>query len=205
MSLPRVLLLSDQQDSALSLVESVTRALGALPDASAIVLVREKHLEGGALVTLLKSLRGVTRTHKALLAVSTRLDAAVAADADAVHLGGDALAFADVRKLAPKSMKLGVSLHGDEVAPPDADWAFLSPIFPTTSKPGAAALGLDHLKRSCERNAGVPVFALGGVDASNAKSCVDSDAWGVAVRRAVLSSKHPEQAAVALFEALQAR
>lgn len=203
MTLPRVLLISNQQDSPLPLVESVIRALGALPDASAIVLVREKHLEGGELVALVKSLREVTRKHRAILAVSTRLDVAMAADADAVHLGGDAPAYADVRRLAPKSMKLGVSLHGDEVAPPDADWAFVSPVFPTNSKPGAAPMGLERFKLSCDRNRTVPVFALGGIDASNAKSCVDAGAWGVAVRGAVLSSEHPEEAAVRLFEALQ--
>lgn len=205
MTLPRVLLITNQQDSPLPLLDSVTRALGALPDASAIVLVREKHLEGGELVSLVKSLRDVTRRHGALLAVSTRLDVAIAADADAVHLGGDAPAYADVRRLAPKSMRLGVSLHADEVAPPNADWAFLSPVFPTSCKPGAAPLGLERFKLSRERNANVPVFALGGVDASNAKSCLEAGAWGVAVRGAVLSSTHPEEAAARLFEALKER
>lgn len=203
MTLPRILLITDQQRSALPVVDAVSRALGALPNAAAIVLLREKHLDGGDLASLARSLRDVTGRHGALLAVSTRLDVAIAAQADAVHLGGDALPYSEVRRLAPTTMKIGVSLHGDETAPADADWAFLSPVFVTSSKPDAQPLGLERLKLSCERNANVPLFALGGIDASNAGSCVKAGAWGVAVRSAVLSSANPEEAAARLFESLQ--
>lgn len=195
MSLPRLLLISDQRASPLPLLDAVTRALEALPPASAIVLVREKHLDAGELLSLVKSLRGVTRAHEALLAVSTRLDVALAAEADAVQLGGDAPAFAEVRRLAPASLKIGVSLHGDEVAPADADWATIAPVFATTSKPGATPLELDGLRHSVRRNAGVPLFALGGVDASSAVACREAGAYGVAVRGAVLGARDPAAAA----------
>lgn len=200
MSLPRLLLVSDQRASPLPLLDAVTRALEALPPASAIVLVREKHLEGGALLSLVRSLRDVTRAHQALLAVSSRLDVALAAEADAVQLGGDAPAFEEVRRVAPASLRIGVSLHGDEVAPEGADWATVAPVFATASKPGAEPLGLDGLARSVRRNASVPVFALGGVDASNVAACRAAGAYGVAVRGAVLGAGDPARAVKRIAE-----
>lgn len=199
MSLPRLLLVTDQATASLPVLVAVTRALEALPPSSAIVLVREKHLDGGALLALLQSLRPVTRVHAALLAVSTRFDVAMAANADAVQLGGDAPPFAEVRRIAPPSLRLGVSLHGDELAPHGADWATVAPVFPTNSKPGATALGLERLADSCGRNAHVPVFALGGVTASNANTCLVAGAQGVAVRSAVLGSDDPALEARAMW------
>lgn len=204
MTLPRLVLITDEQNASLPVVEAVERALSALPERTAMLLVREKHLSARVLFELLVRLRPITSRHGAVLAVSTRLDVALAAGADAVQLGHDALSFEDARRLAPGSLKLGVSLHGDEIAPAGADWAFLSPVFPTPSKPGATCLGLDGLSAGTRRNHGVPVYALGGVDASRSGACLAAGAHGVAVLRAVLASATPERAAKQLYASLQA-
>jgi hypothetical protein len=55
----------------------------------------------------------------------------------------------------------------------------LSPIFPTPSKPGHPGIGIERLREVCAR-ASLPVFALGGIDADNARRCIDAGAWGIA-------------------------
>lgn len=59
------------------------------------------------------------------------------------------------------------------------DYVFLSPIFPTSSHPGEAALGLDKLSRICA-TVRIPVFALGGITQQNMQSCFVAGVQGTA-------------------------
>lgn len=70
-----------------------------------------------------------------------------------------------------------------------ADIALLSPIFPTESHPEARPLGLDALAAARKAAGKMPVFALGGVNAENAASCLDAGAAGVAGIRTFLSGR----------------
>jgi thiamine-phosphate pyrophosphorylase len=72
------------------------------------------------------------------------------------------------------------------------DYATLSPVFPTPSKPGyGPALGVEGLRRGAAAVPGLPVVALGGVTAGNAAACVDAGAAGVAVMGAVMAAPDP--------------
>jgi thiamine-phosphate pyrophosphorylase len=70
-----------------------------------------------------------------------------------------------------------------------ADIALLSPVFATQSHPEARPLGLDTLRAASQTAGKVPVFALGGVNAGNAASCIESGASGVAGIRTFLSGR----------------
>jgi thiamine-phosphate pyrophosphorylase len=70
-----------------------------------------------------------------------------------------------------------------------ADMALLSPIFPTESHPEARPLGLDALRAASQTAGKMPVFALGGVNAANAASCIEAGAAGVAGIRTFLSGR----------------
>lgn len=70
-----------------------------------------------------------------------------------------------------------------------ADVALLSPIFPTASHPDAKALGLQVLSEGVRAGGTVPVFALGGVTAENAGSCVGAGAAGVAAIRSFMDER----------------
>jgi len=105
---------------------------------------------------------------------------------DGVHLGA-ADPWPGVASQAP----VGRSCHSDrELAKASAEgcqWATLSPIFPSGSKPGyGPPLGTASLAR-----APLPTWALGGVDPENAAECVESGAAGVAVMGSVLRSPDP--------------
>ena len=83
-----------------------------------------------------------------------------------------------------------------------ADFVTLSPVFPTESKPGAPALGIGAFAALAEESA-LPVFALGGVTARNASSCIAAGAFGVAVCGDILRADDPALATRRLLEAVQ--
>ena len=87
-------------------------------------------------------------------------------------------------------MLIGCSAHDarELEAAAGADYATLSPIFPSASKPGyGPALGVSRFA-AVVAAARLPVIALGGVDATNVASCIDAGAAGVAVMGGVMSA-----------------
>jgi len=101
----------------------------------------------------------------------------------------------------PRPVLVGRSCHGwvDE----SVDYVTVSPVFPSTSKPGyGPCLGVDGLSRLCRRT-GKPVYALGGVESpAAAGACVRAGAAGVAVMGAVMRADDPARVVAALLEAL---
>ena len=153
-----------------------------------ILLVREKQLPAGALVAFCRRIRAVGGAAKVL--VSGRVDVALAAGLDGVHLSAAVgeLTPAQVKRLMPEAW-VSVSCHTiDEVrraAEAGADAVLFGPVFGKTIA-GAevvAGVGLDALRQACRAAGKVPVFALGGVDAANARACEDAGAGGIAAIR----------------------
>jgi thiamine-phosphate pyrophosphorylase len=187
-------------DVVAAALAGVLRAAGSGPAPRVAVQLRDKDLEARALVRVARELREVTREAGAALFVNERVDVALAVGADGVHLGWSALPIDDVRAVAP-GLAIALSTHElDEVraaAAKAASFVVFGPVFDTPSKRGLLApRGLAALAQACA--VGVPVVALGGVDARNAGSCVAVGACGVACVRAVLGADDPGAAAAAL-------
>jgi thiamine-phosphate pyrophosphorylase len=118
----------------------------------------------------------------ATFVVNDDVDAAIALGADGVHLGqGDE--GAEAARAA--GLMLGRSASTLEQAlAADADYLGVGPVWETPSKHDAdPALGLDGLRAICAAVT-LPVVAIGGIDASNARDCIRAGAAGVAVIRA---------------------
>lgn len=153
---------------------AVERAIAGCPAGSVIVQVREKDLDGGPLLALVRAAQPF-----APVLVNDRLDVALAAGAWGVHLPERSLALADARALAP-SLVLGVSRHAPGAVP--ADLVQLGPIWPTPSKPGATPLGEAALAVPHGR---AVLVAVGGIDApERATAAAAAGAAAVAVIRA---------------------
>jgi thiamine-phosphate pyrophosphorylase len=175
---PEVLAAGDWPAIATAFGAAVERAVAGCPAGSAVVQVREKDLDGGPLLALVRAAQPF-----APVLVNDRLDVALAAGAWGVHLPERGLAIADARALAP-SLVLGVSRHAPGHAPPDApaDLIQLGPIWPTPSKPGATPLGEAALAAPRGR---AFLVAVGGVDsADRAPAAAAAGADAVAVIRA---------------------
>ena len=172
-----------------------------------MVILREKDLPAGELLALAERLRAVT-AGRALLLVNDRVDVALAAGADGVHLGEAGLPVAAARAVAAgrEGFLVGRSVHAPETAAGaaavGADYLLFGNVFETASHPGRPAAGTECLRAVVEC-APAPVIAIGGITAANARECLRAGAAGVAVIGAVLGAPDPEAAAREMAEALR--
>jgi thiamine-phosphate pyrophosphorylase len=175
------------------------------------VQLRERALDGAALLALADLVRDAAargaarRGGAARVVVNRRLDVALAARVDGVHLGFDGVSPAAARALLGEGAWIGVSTHAarEIEAGCGASYAHLAPVFAPLSKRSARPpLGLPELARAAAR--GLPVLAQGGITAARVREVIAAGAAGVAVSGAVLAAPDPAQAARELREALDA-
>jgi thiamine-phosphate pyrophosphorylase len=184
------------------LADVVDAALAGLPAGAGAVQLRDKSATGAELHRAAVRLREVCARRGAALLVNDRADLALALDLDGVHLPQGGLTPADARRLLGAAKRIGVSCHSvaelraAEAA--GADFAVFGPVFATPGKGPPA--GLDALTAACA-SVHIPVYALGGVEAGNAASCVRAGAAGVGAIRAVMAAADPGAAARALLDA----
>jgi thiamine-phosphate pyrophosphorylase len=201
---PPLLLITDRRLSRRPLEETAARALAA---GCRWVSLREKDLLPEARLALLQRLLELGRSFGAVIGVHGDIAGALAASAAAVHLpaGADPAA---VRARLPADMLLGTSAHDAaelaRAASAGADYATLSPIFPSASKPGyGPALGGEALARLAA-GVSIPVVALGGIDRARIATCIDAGAAGVAVMGGVMGADDPGGVMAALIKTLGA-
>jgi thiamine-phosphate pyrophosphorylase len=207
---PRLYLITDRRATAgRPLADVVRAALAGLPPAargSVAVSLREKDLEARALLDLARALREITGAAGAKLFVNDRVDVALAAGADGVHLGGRSLSPADVARIAPRLM-VGVSTHGrpeavDAAGEPNVAFAVFGPIYDTPSKRAyGPPVGLAALRDAVV--SGLPLLALGGVTPERAPECLAAGAFGVACIRAVLEAPDPGGALATMWSTVE--
>jgi thiamine-phosphate pyrophosphorylase len=146
---------------------SVCEILSGIASAGAkLVQIREKNISDLAMFELVKRCKEITDRYGMLLIVDDRLDIAMAAGADGVHLGQDDFPLAEARCLAPE-MLLGASTHNaDEIRKALAEgcsYLNMGPMFPTKTKSVACgALGLDRIEE-LKKLVTCPYSVMGGV------------------------------------------
>ena len=162
-----------------------------------IVQLREKDLPGRHLLELAMNIRQAIDDN-ALLIINERVDAALLAGADGVHLGEQALSLGDARTLVGDNMLIGRSVHDHEGAleaqRQGADYLIAGSVFPTRSHPDQASQG-HRLIEGLAPNLTIPCLGIGGINPQNAAEVIRAGASGVAVISAILASPQPEQAA----------
>jgi len=138
--------------------------------------------------------------------VNDRLDVAIAAEADGVHLGQEDFPIPLARKLFGRDRLIGGSAATLEEArlclSEGADYVGFGPVFPTSSKEDAGPVsGIEMLKEAV-RTIPLPIIAIGGITAENTPEVMKTGAHGIAVISSVCCRENPELAARALREAL---
>lgn len=152
----------------------------ALADGIDMIQLREKDLDARELWTFAHAARALPNPRGTRLLINERFDVALAAGLDGVHLPSRSIAAREIRRIAPAGFLIGVSAHTLAEIDPDADFAVVSPVFPSKSKPGyGPPLGIEGLAALAQASP-IPVFALGGITKENAASCVAAGAAGVA-------------------------
>jgi thiamine-phosphate pyrophosphorylase len=191
----------------------------ALPQKD-IIQVMEKAVRGGATLVQLRGkkwsdreffslaleAREILRPKKIPLIINDRIDIALAAEAQGVHLGQKDLPLKVARKLAGERLIIGISVNtvkeAKEAESEGANYLGAGPVFWTGSKEDLRpTLGLEGLKAICQA-VSLPVLAIGGITAASIPEIMASGAAGVAVISAIARADDPEQAARSLREAI---
>lgn len=200
---PPLLIITDRLSCRRDVVDAVTASFRG---GARWAMLREKDLPRGELLAIAKRLVEAAKPYAATVLVNDDADLAVEVKAGGVHLP-HGRSVAEARRILGSRALIGISAHSlDEAraaSDEGADYATLSPIFPTESKPGyGPALGLEMLHRVAGEVA-LPLVALAGITTKNAASCLASGAAGIAVMGSVMRSTDPEATVSALIEALR--
>ena len=196
--------------------ESVSRgrshieiAEAAIRGGADVIQLRDKTASGGTLYRVALALRKLTREAKVPLIVNDRLDIALAADADGVHLGQKDLPATVARNIMGPVRILGVSADTLEEAllaeKDGADYLGVGPVFEArkTKADAGEPLGLELIAR-IRKHCRLPIVAIGGIDAQNARQVREAGADSAAVISAIVSADDIEQAARELKSILSA-
>ena len=181
--LGRLVVVTDRRQAEAAgrtLVDTVTAAIDA---GARTVLLREKDLPSGDRVVLAAQLATHLREADGTLLVAGDAGLARAMQARGVHLAA-ADPWPPITSVGNQSLLVGRSCHSiDELRSAHdegADYATLSPIWATPSKPGyGPPLGLDGLRTATTAVPDLPIYALGGIAPAQALPCFDAGASGV--------------------------
>ncbi len=165
-------------------------------------------LEARDELAALEILADAARRHGALVAVNDRADIARAAGADMLHLGQGDLPLDIARAIVRPGTLIGRSTHDvGQVAgafADDVDYVCVGPCWPTPTKPGRPATGLQLVRDAAKLAGEKPWFAIGGIDAERLPQVLEAGARRVVVVRAITAADDPKAAAQRLSSALAA-
>jgi thiamine-phosphate pyrophosphorylase len=174
-----------------------------------IVQLREKRPRTTAeLVRIAQELVEAVRGKGAKVLVNDRVDVALEAGADGVHLGRDDLDPVRARKILGEPALIGRTANSLEeavrVARLPVDYLGVGPVFGTKTKAKPAPpLGLEGLRRIVQA-VDKPVVAIGNLTAERVEEVLDAGAVGIAVLSAVAADPDPARAVRVFREAIEA-
>jgi thiamine-phosphate pyrophosphorylase len=173
-------------------------ATAAVRGGADVIQLRHKGLARGELLVLARKIRDATRVGGVLFVVNDHVDIALLSEADGVHLGPDDLTIASARRVAGDRLLIGASASSPEAArsaiADGADYLGSGPAFATPIKTSKQVIGPAGVAAIAEAVGPAPVFAIGGIDATNVAQLIAAGLRRVCVIRAVAGAADPEQA-----------
>ncbi|MFD9481258.1 MULTISPECIES: thiamine phosphate synthase [Streptomyces] len=175
-----------------------------------IVQLRDKGMEAGEELEHLQVFAEAARRHGKLLAVNDRADVAHAIGSDVLHLGQGDIPVPAARAILGERVLIGRSCHAEDevdaaVAEAGVDYFCTGPCWPTPTKPGRHAPGLDLVRYAASLEQDRPWFAIGGIDGSNLDQVLDAGATRIVVVRALTEATDPGAAAAELAKRVRDR
>ena len=186
----RLIVITDRALAAPRSVEDVVHA--ALEAGAPVIQLRDKTADARQLFEQARALLRLTHRHGALLFVNDRLDVALAAGADGVHLGPDDVPVAAARRAVPSTFLVGFSTDDPETArraaAEGAVYIGCGAVFGTRTKDvGEERIGPEGLRRVVQA-VDVPVIGIGGISPENVEQVAGAGAAGAAVVGAVMKA-----------------
>lgn len=202
LDLPKTYAITDRDLSGLSHLEQVRRLVEG---GARLIQLRDKTVDAGEFYRDVIDTIGFARPRGVRIIVNDRVDIALAAGADGVHIGQDDLPAEQTRKLLGKDAMIGLSTHSLEQAIAaiqlPVDYIAIGPIFETSTKDAAdKAVGLAGLRFVREAVGHFPLVAIGGIDRRNARSVLEVGADSIAVISDLVSDAEDIAARMRAFD-----
>jgi thiamine-phosphate pyrophosphorylase len=175
----------------------------ALAGGADIIQYREKGLPDREQLRRAREVRILTAQSRAFMIMNDRVDLARLSGCDGVHLGQEDLSVRDARRIAGRTLHIGVSTHNhaqlDAAILASASYLGVGPVFPSPTKQFSEPelAGLLYVSHAAE-STNLPWFAIGGITLENIDRVLEAGATRVAVSAAVVQAERPRTAAASL-------
>lgn len=171
----------------LYIVSSSVRELKrAVDDGAAIVQLRDKTSDEGAILEKARELASYRQVKPFIFILNDDPDLAVKVGADGVHVGQD-MSTREARAIVGEEMIVGKTTHnleqGRQAVEDGADYISTGPVYATPTKPGRPPVGLAYVREAAE-HLDIPAVAIGGIDLSNIDDVLAAGAKTIGVVRA---------------------
>ena len=167
--------------------------------------LRDKHGTARDALDQARRILAAARPSGVPLLINDRVDLAIAAEADGVHLGQDDLPVKEARRIIGPEALIGVSTHNLEqvrqAVLDGASYLGVGPTFPSGTKAFSAVSGLEFVRQALAVTS-LPAFVIGGVNLENVGAAVAAGARRIAVSQALCQVEDPRIQAAALRNAL---
>lgn len=159
------------------------------------VQLREKEIVTREFLDIAKRLKALMAPHDVPLVINDRIDIAIAADADGIHIGQSDMPYELARQMLKPDAIIGLSVETWEDVEAaqklDVDYIGVSPVFPTPTKTDTKKpWGLEGLSR-IKSYSKHPLVAIGGINLTNIKAVLEAGADSVAVVSAICGADDP--------------
>ena len=180
--IPKLYAITDRQWSNCT-HEEIVRML--LDGGASFIQLRDKEASGRELLDQAIACLKLTREEGATLIINDRVDVALTAGADGVHLGQDDLSVKEAREILGEDKIIGVSTHSIDqfraALETSANYIALGPVFPTLTKENSVPVVGLELIREARKLTDRPLVAIGGINLGRAPEIIEAGADCVAV------------------------
>lgn len=172
-----------------------------------MVQLREKHTDTRMFIDLALRLKASLKPFGVPLIINDRVDVALAADADGVHIGQSDMPYEMARRILGKEKIIGLSVENfeqiEEANRLDVDYIGVSPVFSTSTKTDTAApFGIEGLRRAVQMSVH-PAVAIGGMNRDTVREVIGTGVDGIAVVSAIVCAPSPLEASRELIDMIR--
>jgi len=186
--------------------EFLSRVTAALEGGVTLVQLREKERTTREYLELAKAVHELTKKYNVPLIIDDRLDIAMAADTEGVHLGQSDLPIDIARKIFGPDKIIGATAktveQATEAYEQGADYLGVGAIYPTTTKVKTILTSTEMLDKICHA-VPIPVNAIGGLNKDNIDVLKGIPIAGVCVVSAIMKADDPKRATLELSQAMK--
>ena len=174
-----------------------------------MVQLREKNIATRDFIALALKLKEILKPSGVPLVINDRVDVAMAADADGVHIGQSDMPYAMARELLGASKIIGLSVENfdqiEEANKLNVDYIGISPVFATPTKTDTAEpFGLEGLRKAVSMSVH-PTVAIGGMNECTAADVIACGTDGIAVVSAIVCAPDPAESSKKLLQIINGK